>query len=63
MFDAELYTRAGNILKIAMGKVSVKRGQKSRLEWRAEQDPLAFVCGIEAIIALSHRASLKETVS
>lgn len=56
MSESEVYTQAGNILKIAMGKVSVTRGSKSRMEWKAEQDPLAFVCGIEAILSLIERA-------
>lgn len=54
MSDAELYTAAGNILKIAMGKMAVKKGRGS--VWKAEHDPLAFVCGIEAIVSLVHKA-------
>lgn len=60
MSNAELYTSAGNIIKIAMGKVRVGRGRKARNEWAAEQDPLAFVCGIEAIISLVSRAALNK---
>lgn len=55
MSDAEVYTAAGNILKIAMGKVKVGRGRKARMGWKSEQDPLAFVCGIEAIISLANK--------
>lgn len=57
MSDAELYTSAGNIIKIAMGKERVGRGRKARNDWSAEQDPLAFVSGIEAILSLVARAA------
>jgi len=52
--EAQVYSEAGVIIGIAMGREKVKRGKA----WRANEDPLAFVIGVEAIVSLVKRAAL-----
>jgi len=58
--EAQIYAEAGIIIDIAMGKekVSFGRGRKSRVVKRAENDPLGYWCGVEAVVALVQRAAL-----
>lgn len=59
MNDAELHAQAGRIIQIAMGreKISRGRGRKAKTVWRADEDPLAFVLGVEAVVDLVKRAA------
>lgn len=59
MTDAELHAAAGRIIQIAMGreKISRGRGREAKTVWRADEDPLAYVLGVEAIVDLVNRTS------
>lgn len=59
MTDAQIYSEAGKIIQIAMGKVNQVTGDRrySRRVWAANEDPLAYVMGVEAIVSLVKRAS------
>lgn len=61
MTDSQIYAEAGAIIDIAMGKekVSFGRGRKSHVMKKAENDPLGYWCGVEAIVSLVRRASLE----
>jgi hypothetical protein len=61
MTDAQIYAAAGRIIQIAMGKekVSRGRGRKSIINWKADEDPLAYWCGVEAIVSLVDRSKLE----
>jgi len=61
MTDAQIYATAGRIIQIAMGKekVSRGRGRKSVTNWKADEDPLAYWCGVEAIVSLVDRSKLE----
>ncbi len=65
MTSEQIHAEAGRIIQIAMGKekVSRGRGRNAVVNWRAEEDPLAYWCGVEAIVGLVERAALsrKET--
>lgn len=52
MTEAELYHRAGQIIKIGMGFRYVGAGRAREKVWLADEDPLALVCGIESILSL-----------
>lgn len=58
--EAQIYAEAGIIIDIAMGKekASFGRGRKARVMKRAENDPLGYWCGVEAIVSLVKRAAL-----
>ncbi|WFS01565.1 hypothetical protein [Rhizobium tumorigenes] len=51
--EAQIHAEAGIIIGIAMGRDKVKR----RKAWRANEDPLGYVLGVEAIVSLVNRAS------
>lgn len=50
--EAQVYAEAGVIIAIAMGREKLKRGRA----WRANEDPIAYVFGVEAIVSLVNRA-------
>lgn len=54
MTEAQIYEQASRIMLIAMGrdKISRGRGRKAITAWRADEDPLAHWCGVEAIVSL-----------
>ena len=52
--EAQVYAEAGVIIGIAMGREKVKRGKA----WRANEDPLAYVMAVEAVVSLVQRAAL-----
>lgn len=58
MTEAQIYEQASRIVLIAMGKekVSRGRGRKRVTAWRADEDPLAHWCGVEAIVSLVRSA-------
>lgn len=60
MTTEQIYSEAGRIIQIAMGKekVSRGRGRKAVVSWRAEEDPLAYWCGVQAIVDLIDHATL-----
>lgn len=51
--EAQIYAEAGTIIQIAMGKEKAKRGTA----WRANEDPLGYWCGVEAIVSLVQRSA------
>ncbi|MES5044508.1 hypothetical protein ABVB72_04445 [Rhizobium nepotum] len=58
MSEEQIYAEAGRIIQIAMGreKVSRGRGRKAAPSWRANEDPLGYWCGVEAIVDLVRAA-------
>ncbi|QTG13048.1 hypothetical protein G6M86_07250 [Agrobacterium tumefaciens] len=58
MTEEQIYIEAGRIIQIAMGREKVKRGRgrKAKTDWRANEDPLGYWCGVEAIVALVRAA-------
>jgi hypothetical protein len=52
--DAQIHAEAGKIIQIAMGREKVRR----KTVWSANEDPLAYWCGVEAIVSLVKRAAL-----
>ncbi|OCJ12514.1 hypothetical protein A6U86_05685 [Rhizobium sp. AC27/96] len=65
MTEAQLYAEASRIIQIAMGKekVSRGRGRKAVTNWRADEDPLAYWCGVEAIVSLVDLGTLRAKLS
>jgi hypothetical protein len=61
MTESQIYAEAGRIIQIAMGKENQARGDRRRSTrvWRANEDPLAYWLGVEAIVSLVQRAALK----
>ncbi|KNY11867.1 hypothetical protein AKG11_32730 [Shinella sp. SUS2] len=57
--DAQIHAEAGRIIQIAMGKINQVSGDRRRCSrvWAANEDPLAYVMGVEAVVSLVHRAS------
>ncbi len=59
MKTIELYSHAGDLAKLAMGRdesrVGRRRGEPAR--WNADDDPLAWWCLTEAIANLANRHS------
>lgn len=58
--EAQIYAEAGVIIDIAMGKAKVSRGRgrPSQVMKRANEDPLGYWCGVEAIVSLVNRSAL-----
>lgn len=57
--EAQIYAQASNIIQVAMGKINQVSGDRRRASrvWAANEDPLAYVMGVEAIVELVHRAA------
>ena len=57
--EAQIYAEASNIIQIAMGKINQVSGDRRRSNrvWAANEDPLSYVMGVEAIVSLVHRAA------
>lgn len=51
--ETELYRRAADIIRIAMGWRWEGRGRKAKRVWLCDEDPLAAWNGVEAIVALA----------
>ncbi len=62
MTEAECYARAGRIIQIAMGQDKVGRTRGQKAVWRAEEDPLAYWLGVEAIMALVDTAAMPHDI-
>ena len=57
MSEEQIYAEAGRIIQIAMGRgESVGRTRSQKRVWRANEDPLGYWCGVEAIVALVRAA-------
>ncbi len=52
MTEGQLYRRAAEIVRLGMGYRTVGAGRAAHKVWLADEDPLAHVAGIEAILAL-----------
>lgn len=50
--EAQVYAKASRIITIAMGQDVSGRGRGTRRTWRADNDPLAAVLGVEAIMEI-----------
>lgn len=63
--EAEISGRAAQIITIAMGMRTVGRGRGTQYIRLADEDPLAYWLGVEAILTLvsevSGRAALNES--
>lgn len=55
--DAMLYALAGDLARHAMGKTTRREGRRSETVWLADEDPLAWWCLVEAMVALPKRAA------
>lgn len=55
--EAQITGRAAQIITIAMGSERVGRGRGTRTIRRADQDPLAYWLGVEAILQLIEDAA------
>jgi len=53
--DAEVYGRASQIITIAMGTRTMGQGRGVTRIWVADEDPLAWWCGVEAVVNLKRR--------
>lgn len=53
MTENDLYRRASNIIIAGMGHGYVSNGLRRKKVRMAEEDPLAFWCGVEAIVKLA----------
>ncbi len=60
MTEAQIYAEAGRIIHIAMGNEMAGNPRRRHKVWRAEEDPLAFWCGVEAIVSLVSCAALQQ---
>lgn len=58
--ERQIYAEAGAIIQIAMGRINQVSGDRrhARKVWAANEDPLGYVMGVEAIVSLVHRAAL-----
>lgn len=61
--DAQIHAEAGRIIQIAMGKINQVAGDRRRSSrvWAANEDPIAYVMGVEAIVSLVQRAAKNAT--
>jgi hypothetical protein len=50
--ERQLYIRASDLARVAMGMTEARRGQPA--EWKACDDPLAWWCLVEAIVAFAN---------
>lgn len=50
MTEAQAYTRAGLIIGIAMGRTITGAGRGRKVTHKADEDPLAYWLGVEAIV-------------
>ena len=60
MKKIELYNRAGDLAKIAMGRIKVRSTVDMRRKesvWAAEEDPLAWWCLVECIVQLADNSA------
>lgn len=57
MTEAQIYAEAGRIIHIAMGSEMTGNPRRRHKVWSAEEDPLAYWCGVEAIVSLIQRSA------
>ncbi|WP_458384938.1 hypothetical protein [Rhizobium pisi] len=57
MPDEQIYAKAGEIIKIGMGFRYVGAGRAREKVWLADEDPLAYWNGVEAIVSLVRHPS------
>lgn len=63
MTDLQLWKRAGALATLAMGPIETRRyGREKDVKtdkWKADEDPLAWVCLTQSIFDLARAASKK----
>lgn len=57
MTSEQVYAEAGRIIHTAMGSEMTGNPRRRHKVWRAEEDPLAYWCGVEAIVTLVQRSA------